>query len=108
MFSWNIELNSITKKELDIDLIKFYEQLQNQANMLLARIAPDNFLNSISKLNGIDEQCQLLFFYLSDDYYLERNSELIKLIKNSYQKSYLEKIDTRVSYMDTSLLFKIS
>ncbi|WP_086348133.1 DUF7006 family protein [Candidatus Enterococcus clewellii] len=108
-FSWELELTNIYAGEIDHTLRKYYEKLQEQAIELVEKINADNFSKSLSILQGIDEKCQLLFFFLehTEDLWFETSVEVIDCIEGEYKRSYLEKLPFPTEYGKNSLLYMI-
>ncbi|MBP1044797.1 hypothetical protein I6N96_00790 [Enterococcus sp. BWM-S5] len=109
-FSWELELTIFSTGEIDQTLKQYYEELQNQARELVEQIAAENFSESLSKLHGIDEKCQLLFFFLehTEELWFKNSSEVIGCIEGDYQRSYLEKLPSQLEHGRNSLLYIIS
>ncbi|MBL1229145.1 hypothetical protein IW492_07845 [Enterococcus sp. BWB1-3] len=109
-FSWERELSGFSDGKIDQTTEKYYKDLQNQAVHLIAKINAENFSESISKLHGIDEKCQLLFFYIGhmEEEWFRDSSEMITCIEADYLKSYLEKLPAQQAYEKGALLYTVS
>lgn len=109
-FSWELELEVFCTGEIDQQLEQYYKKMQEQARDLVKQINGENFSESLSLLHGIDEKCQLLFFFLehTDELWFKNSEEVIACIESDYKRSYLEKLPLQFEHGRHSILYTIS
>ncbi|BDH63942.1 DUF7006 family protein [Enterococcus faecalis] len=90
-YYWDFELQDIEKRTMNKNLLEYFSRKKSEAESIIKDVCRIPLTEVVAKLNVIDEQLRLFFFYCFEDFAPICDAEMIlELIQSEYKQTFLE------------------
>ncbi|EGO2596439.1 hypothetical protein ACQUMI_001860 [Enterococcus faecalis] len=90
-YYWDFELQDIENKTMNKNLLEYFSRKKSEAESIIKDVCRMPLTEVVAKLNVIDEQLRLFFFYCFEDVGSVCDAGMIlELIQSEYKQTFLE------------------